>query len=223
MALAFVMMRLNVIRLILSSILRSSDNDFLNKKSLCFYAPSSLLLLRSLSRYLLLIYRSNFQSDLWNNSMSRKVFNPSNARRIEALICHEKHESKIPGATTRTMMLTTTRTMMMTTTRWNNSSFVANLETSADNYISPLDKQTRQSAVDVSDFERVAGIYDEADQKREIVIKTSRDIVKGAKKAIYDLHRSRIEEAKAKIRAAEAVIDRLAPTFQVLTSTSWIG
>jgi len=104
--------------------------------------------------------------------------------------------------------------MTTTTTRRNNSSFVANLETSADNYISPLDKQTRQSAVDVSDFERVAGIYDEADQKREIVIKTSRDIVKGAKKAIYDLHRNRIEEAKAKIRAAEGVIDSLAPTFQ---------
>merc|ERR1711875_196212 len=86
---------------------------------------------------------------------------------------------------------------------------VRSLDDFGGSYISPLDKKARQSFLDVDDFERVAVIYEEADQNREIVIKTSRDIVKGAKKAIYDLHRGQIEAAKSKIREAESAIDRL--------------
>merc|ERR1711915_296933 len=58
---------------------------------------------------------------------------------------------------------------------------------------------------------KVAAIYDEADQQRETLLRSSRDIVRGAKQAIYDLHRNQITEAKSKIQQAEAVIESLAP------------
>ena len=84
-----------------------------------------------------------------------------------------------------------------------------------DVYLSPLDKKARPTFVDVADFETVIATYDDADKNREIVIKTSRDIVKGAKKAIYDLHRNLIAEAKEKISEAESAIDSLAPIVEV--------
>ena len=103
-------------------------------------------------------------------------------------------------------------------------SFVENLNSASEaNYISPLDKKIRRSFLDVADFERVAGIYETADQNREIVIKTSRDIVKGAKKAIYDLHRNQIDDAKSKIKEAEVAIGTLAPIGKVTRTTGFGG
>ena len=69
----------------------------------------------------------------------------------------------------------------------------------------------------------MAGIYETADQNREIVIKTSRDIVKGAKKAIYDLHRNQIDDAKSKIKEAEVAIGTLAPIGKVTRTTGFGG
>jgi len=136
--------------------------------------------------------------------MSRTIVNSSFARRVAGSLSLKDLPSSINknNAAPFALFIAPKRTLQ---------TFASNLDVPSTNYISPLDKKVRQSFVDVVDFEDVAGIYEEADKNREIVIKTSRDIVKGAKKAIYDLHRNQIAEAKRKIQEAESAIETLAP------------
>ena len=141
--------------------------------------------------------------------MSRTIVNSSFARRVAGSLSLKDLTSSINknNAAPFALFIAPKRTLQ---------TFASNLDVPSTNYISPLDKKVRQSFVDVVDFEEVAGIYEEADQNREIVIKTSRDIVKGAKKAIYDLHRNQIAEAKRKIQEAESAIETLAPVGKVI-------
>jgi len=141
--------------------------------------------------------------------MARKVFCSQTIRKVQGFLGKDSLDSggisyKIPAHPM--MSLVPAR-----------SNFLGNLVENGglgDVYLSPLDKKARPTFVDVADFETVIATYDDADKNREIVIKTSRDIVKGAKKAIYDLHRNLIAEAKEKISEAESAIDSLAPIVE---------
>lgn len=59
--------------------------------------------------------------------------------------------------------------------------------------------------IDESDFQRLGRDMAQFDEKRETVIKQSRDVGKLAKNAIFSLHRSDFSEAAAKLARAESL------------------
>ena len=136
--------------------------------------------------------------------MSRKIFDPRIAFRFHSTLYSHK-PLRIENSALTTIVTSQSRTI--------NS--INDVLRTSKSYISPLDNKPRQSLVDSADLERVAAVYDEADRQREVLLKTSRDIVKGAKKAIYDLHRNQVKDAKCKIQEAEAIIEALAPMRKV--------
>ena len=141
--------------------------------------------------------------------MSRKIFDPRIAFRFHSTLFSQK-QLRIDNSALTTIVTSQSRSI--------NS--INDLQGTSKSYISPLDNKPRQSLVDSADLERVAAIYDEADRQREVLLKTSRDIVKGAKKAIYDLHRNQVKDAKCKIQEAEAIIEALAPILEVFNAAT---
>jgi len=132
--------------------------------------------------------------------MSRKLLHPRIACRLHSTLFTKNH-SRIGNSPLTTIVTSFSR----------NIGSINDVLGAHKSYISPLDQKPRQSLVHTADLDLVAAIYDEADNQREVLLKTSRDIVKGAKKAIYDLHRNQIEDAKLKIQEADTIIEGLAP------------
>ena len=138
--------------------------------------------------------------------MSRKLFDPRFAQRLYATqSSHKQRCLRIPNSALTAIVISPTRTI--------HSDDLTNQKS----YISPLDIKPRPSLVDAADLEQVAAIYDEDDRQREVLIKSSRDILKYAKKAIYDLHRKQIEEAKCKIHEADTIIEELSSIRKVFS------
>ena len=65
--------------------------------------------------------------------------------------------------------------------------------------------------LDEGDFDKLNEAMKEYDEKRDTIIKRSRDILKSSKVAIYCLHRGEIDKAEKNMEAAEEVADELAP------------
>ena len=63
--------------------------------------------------------------------------------------------------------------------------------------------------IDKKDFQKMASEMAQFDEKRETIIKTSRDILKLSKQAVYDIHRDDLNYAKKKIDEAKKEIDKL--------------
>ncbi|KAL4457974.1 hypothetical protein ABPG75_012839 [Micractinium tetrahymenae] len=68
--------------------------------------------------------------------------------------------------------------------------------------------------LDISDFERIDGELRAYDEKREQVIKRSRDIQKLSKQAIFSLHRGADAEAESRIAAAKKAAEELLPLIK---------
>ena len=62
---------------------------------------------------------------------------------------------------------------------------------------------------DVEDFNLIKKRLNEVDQKRELVIKKSRDIQKLSKQAIFSLHGKRFQEAKAKLQNGKEIAEEI--------------
>ncbi|OQR82611.1 hypothetical protein ACHHYP_15728 [Achlya hypogyna] len=62
-------------------------------------------------------------------------------------------------------------------------------------------------------FQRMSADMEAYDEKREMVIKQSRDILKASKQAIFAMHRGNMEEASDKLEVADQVIQALAPVI----------
>lgn len=60
--------------------------------------------------------------------------------------------------------------------------------------------------IDDADFERMRGEMAAEDEKREVLIKRSREALKASKNSIYDLHRGSIDRAKAALATAKELI-----------------
>ena len=76
---------------------------------------------------------------------------------------------------------------------------VSNTTASDDNYI------------DLQDFNALVSELTEYDQQRETVIKSSRDVLKLSKQAIYAIHRGDTDDAQIKIKSAEQAAHELLP------------
>ena len=63
--------------------------------------------------------------------------------------------------------------------------------------------------IDKKDFQKMASEMAEFDEKRETIIKNSRDILKLSKQAVYDIHRDDLNYAKKKIDDAKKEIEKL--------------
>lgn len=68
--------------------------------------------------------------------------------------------------------------------------------------------------LDTSDFERIDAQLRAYDEKREQVIKRSRDIQKLSKQAIFSLHRGASAEAESRIAAAKKAAEELLPLIR---------
>ncbi|EQC40619.1 hypothetical protein SDRG_01702 [Saprolegnia diclina VS20] len=68
-----------------------------------------------------------------------------------------------------------------------------------------------KAVLDQSSFQRMSADMEAYDEKREIVIKHSRDILKSSKQAIFAMHRGNMDEASEKLEVADQVIQQLAP------------
>ncbi|ETV97947.1 hypothetical protein H310_09261 [Aphanomyces invadans] len=68
--------------------------------------------------------------------------------------------------------------------------------------------------VDRASFQRLSAEMNAFDDKREVIIRESRDILKASKQAIFSMHRGAIDDATAKLATADRVISRLAPLIQ---------
>lgn len=68
--------------------------------------------------------------------------------------------------------------------------------------------------IDKKDFQKMASEMSDFDQKRETIIKNSRDILKLSKQAVYDIHRDDLNYAKKKIDEAKNGIDVLKKSIQ---------
>ncbi|CAK4706135.1 hypothetical protein LEN26_012512 [Aphanomyces euteiches] len=65
--------------------------------------------------------------------------------------------------------------------------------------------------LDQASFQRISAEMTEYDEKREVIIRQSRDILKSSKQAIFSMHRGALDDAKAKLQAADQVIATLSP------------
>eukprot|EP00499_Haloplacidia_sp_CaronLabIsolate_P011577 CAMPEP_0196781606 /NCGR_PEP_ID=MMETSP1104-20130614/9934_1 /TAXON_ID=33652 /ORGANISM="Cafeteria sp., Strain Caron Lab Isolate" /LENGTH=240 /DNA_ID=CAMNT_0042151839 /DNA_START=90 /DNA_END=809 /DNA_ORIENTATION=- len=65
--------------------------------------------------------------------------------------------------------------------------------------------------VDEAEFDHIASLMQERDQKRELVIKRSRDVLKLSKTAIFALHRGEQTKADRQLADAESLIRELLP------------
>ena len=71
-----------------------------------------------------------------------------------------------------------------------------------------------KSVLDESDFDRIRGELQKYDEKREKVIKTSRDIQKASKVAIFALHRKDFDGASKKLSFALETATKLLPVIE---------
>lgn len=65
------------------------------------------------------------------------------------------------------------------------------------------------SMIDESEFKAINEQFNRFDEKRESIIKKSRDILKASKHAIYSLHRDEVEKATEKLKAVESLKEML--------------
>ncbi|KAF0688339.1 Aste57867_20051 [Aphanomyces stellatus] len=65
--------------------------------------------------------------------------------------------------------------------------------------------------LDRASFQRMSAEMNEFDEKREVIIRQSRDILKASKQAIFSMHRGDLDDASEKLVAADKVISVLAP------------
>ncbi|RHZ12954.1 hypothetical protein DYB31_000398 [Aphanomyces astaci] len=75
------------------------------------------------------------------------------------------------------------------------------------------DKYT--ALIDQASFQRMSAEMNAFDDKREVIIRQSRDILKASKQAIFSMHRGALDDATAKLAAADRVISQLAPLIEV--------
>lgn len=68
--------------------------------------------------------------------------------------------------------------------------------------------------LDTSDFDRIEGEMRAYDEKREQVVKRSRDIQKLSKQAIFSLHRGADKEAEGRLAAAKKAAEELLPVIK---------
>ncbi|QDZ18636.1 translin-like protein [Chloropicon primus] len=66
--------------------------------------------------------------------------------------------------------------------------------------------------LDEEDFDRIRKDMKEYDQKRETLIKTSRDVQKLSKQAIFSLHRKDFDRARQQLDDAQGIAESLLPT-----------
>ncbi|RHY48112.1 hypothetical protein DYB30_006020 [Aphanomyces astaci] len=69
--------------------------------------------------------------------------------------------------------------------------------------------------IDQASFQRMSAEMNAFDDKREAIIRQSRDILKASKQAIFSMHRGALDDATAKLAAADRVISQLAPLIEV--------
>ncbi|RHY94912.1 hypothetical protein DYB37_000941 [Aphanomyces astaci] len=69
--------------------------------------------------------------------------------------------------------------------------------------------------IDQASFQRMSAEMNAFDDKREVIIRQSRDILKASKQAIFSMHRGALDDATAKLAAADRVISQLAPLIEV--------
>ncbi len=77
--------------------------------------------------------------------------------------------------------------------------------------------------LDKKDFSKMASEMEDFDKKRESIIKESRDILKLAKQAIYDIHRDDITSSGKKIDEAKKIIEKLRKEISNYTALELVG
>ncbi|OQS05210.1 hypothetical protein THRCLA_02613 [Thraustotheca clavata] len=75
-------------------------------------------------------------------------------------------------------------------------------------------KMDGKALLDHGSFQRMSMEMDAYDEKREVIIRQSRDILKASKQAIFAMHRGNMDEASDKLELADQVIEQLAPVIQ---------
>ncbi|ETV80884.1 hypothetical protein, variant 1 [Aphanomyces astaci] len=75
------------------------------------------------------------------------------------------------------------------------------------------DKYT--ALIDQASFQHMSAEMNAFDDKREVIIRQSRDILKASKQAIFSMHRGALDDATAKLAEADRVISQLAPLIEV--------
>lgn len=100
-------------------------------------------------------------------------------------------DTKSPGTST------TTENINISTAETNNSS-----NTKVNEY------------VNIAEFEQIQKNYDEYNEKRDTIIKKSRDILRNSKHAIYALHRQDFDKTDELLKKAWSVVEELWPTIE---------
>ncbi len=67
----------------------------------------------------------------------------------------------------------------------------------------------KKELIDKSEFEAIKKRFEEEEERRERVLKESRQLLKLSKQAIYNLHRGEEEKAAAALKRAEEIKERL--------------
>jgi len=68
--------------------------------------------------------------------------------------------------------------------------------------------------VDAVALDNIRNVMTEYDEKREVVIKTSRDVQKASKNAIYSIHRGDLSRADELMKEAKSTAGELAPLLR---------
>jgi predicted translin family RNA/ssDNA-binding protein len=68
--------------------------------------------------------------------------------------------------------------------------------------------------VDVAEFDSIVQELKTYDERREIVIKRSRDIQKASKQAIFSLHRNAVQEAEQRLNSAATAAADILPLIE---------
>jgi len=75
--------------------------------------------------------------------------------------------------------------------------------------------------INEGDFEKLVMEMASHDEEREVIIKRSREIQKGAKQAIFSLHRGGFEQAQKQLAGCEGVAEELAEVLRQNQDLKW--
>lgn len=92
------------------------------------------------------------------------------------------------------------------------------LKTSAGVQAASATEEDDSRMLDVADFDSIVEEMKVYDERRETVIKRSRDIQKASKQAIFSLHRGDFSEAEQRLTSARKGAEELAPLIQEMPS-----
>lgn len=77
--------------------------------------------------------------------------------------------------------------------------------------------------LDKKEFQSMASEMEDFDKKREEIIKSSRDVLKLSKQAVYDIHRNDLNYASKRINEAEELIKSIRKQTSLLKGLDAIG